>query len=71
MRKKREIARICLIVENTGLDPLCSPSCVVSRAVRDVRTITNHSLVSAMARSPCRVVVNRSNGWLTFPETSF
>jgi len=23
MRKMREIARICLIVENTGLDPLC------------------------------------------------
>jgi len=23
MRKMREIAKICLIVENTGLDPLC------------------------------------------------
>ena len=26
MRKLREIARICLIKENTGLDPLCCPS---------------------------------------------
>jgi len=35
MRKMREIARICLIVENTGLDPLCSshgPRCVANAA---------------------------------------
>jgi len=62
MRKKREIARICLIVENTDLDPPCSwvSSSSTGNRVRANQSALSHQMLTG--QSPVFVIEHNMAG---------